>query len=188
MAVKLRLARHGAKKRPYYRLVAADDRAPRDGRFIEHIGSYDPQYDPPAVRLDRPRIRQWLEKGAQPSATVLTLLKRYLDGEDTLLLAKKPVPPAAAMTKPAPVAEVKVAAAEKAPVEEAATEEAPAEEAVEEEAPAEETAEEAPAEEAPTEEAALEEAPAEEAATEEAPAEEAVEEEAPAEEEQKADE
>ncbi|MDP6945117.1 MAG: 30S ribosomal protein S16, partial [Myxococcota bacterium] len=59
MSVKLRLARHGAKKRPYYRLVAASSRMPRDGRFLEHIGSYDPLYDPPAVTLNRDRIQYW---------------------------------------------------------------------------------------------------------------------------------
>ena len=74
MSVKLRLARHGSKKRPYYRLVAAASREPRDGRFLEHIGSYDPLQDPPAVTLDRARIQYWLGQGAQPSPTVKKLL------------------------------------------------------------------------------------------------------------------
>ncbi|MGM0574147.1 MAG: 30S ribosomal protein S16 [Myxococcota bacterium] len=83
MPVKLRLARHGAKKNPYYRLVATDQRTARDGRYLEHIGSYDPTVDPPAVRLERERIQLWLDHGAQPSATVKKLLNRYMEAEDT---------------------------------------------------------------------------------------------------------
>ena len=66
MAVKLRLARHGAKKHPFYRLVTADGRFPRDGRFLEQLGTYDPNLDPPSVALKRDRIQYWLDNGAQP--------------------------------------------------------------------------------------------------------------------------
>ncbi len=83
MAVKLRLARHGAKKRPYYRIVAANDAARRDGRFLELVGTYDPNANPPAVRLKRDRIQHWLDQGANPTVTVANLLTKYMAGEDT---------------------------------------------------------------------------------------------------------
>ncbi len=76
MSVTLRLTRKGAKKKPYYRLVAADSRSPRDGRFIEVLGTYDPKADPPAVNLDRERVQSWVDRGATLSATVKSLLKR----------------------------------------------------------------------------------------------------------------
>lgn len=72
--VTLRLARFGAKKRPFYRIVAADSRAKRDGRFIEVIGTYDPRSEPPSVNLKDDRIRYWLSVGAQPSDTVRRLI------------------------------------------------------------------------------------------------------------------
>ena len=75
MAVKLRLTRVGSKKNPIYRVVAADSRSPRDGRFIEIVGRYNPQTDPSTIDLDEDKIRDWLSKGAQPSATVQKLLK-----------------------------------------------------------------------------------------------------------------
>jgi small subunit ribosomal protein S16 len=75
MAVKLRLTRVGSKKNPIYRVVAADSRSPRDGRFIEIVGRYNPQTDPSTIDLDEDKIRDWLSKGAQPSATVKRLLK-----------------------------------------------------------------------------------------------------------------
>jgi small subunit ribosomal protein S16 len=75
MAVRLRLARVGSKKNPIYRVVVADARAPRDGRFIEIVGRYNPQTDPSTIELDEPRIRDWLAKGAQPSGAVARLLK-----------------------------------------------------------------------------------------------------------------
>jgi len=78
MAVTLRLARYGAKKYAYYRLVAADQRAPRDGRFLETLGTYNPNLDPPAVDLKADRINHWLSVGAQPSDTVRNLLKKNL--------------------------------------------------------------------------------------------------------------
>jgi len=76
MSVKIRLARHGAKKRPFYRIVAADIESPRDGRFIETLGTYNPLKDPAEVKLDRARVDYWLEQGATPSDTVRSLLKR----------------------------------------------------------------------------------------------------------------
>jgi small subunit ribosomal protein S16 len=75
LAVKLRLTRVGSKKNPVYRIVAADSRAPRDGKFIEIIGRYNPQTDPSTIELDEDKIRDWLSKGAQPSQTVQRLLK-----------------------------------------------------------------------------------------------------------------
>ena len=76
MSVTIRLARHGSKKRPYYRIVVADNRAPRDGRNLDQVGTYDPLKDPAEVRLDEEKITSWLKKGAKPSATVASLLKK----------------------------------------------------------------------------------------------------------------
>ena len=75
MAVKLRLTRVGSKKNPIYRVVAADSRAPRDGRFIEIVGRYNPQPDPSLIELDEAKIKDWLSKGAQPTDAVKRLLK-----------------------------------------------------------------------------------------------------------------
>jgi small subunit ribosomal protein S16 len=74
--VKLRLKRMGAKKRPSYRIVATESSSPRDGRFIEQVGFYDPLTDPSTVKLNEERVRYWLSVGAQPSETVMRLLKR----------------------------------------------------------------------------------------------------------------
>ena len=76
MAVKIRLARHGAKKRPFYRIVAADSEAPRDGKFLENLGTYNPLRDPEEVTVKTERIKHWMEKGATPTATVKTVLKK----------------------------------------------------------------------------------------------------------------
>jgi len=76
MAVKLRLTRKGAKKKPFYRLVAADERMPRDGRFLEMLGTYDPNIEPAAVELNEEKVIAWLNKGAIPSLTVKQLLKK----------------------------------------------------------------------------------------------------------------
>ncbi|MBQ1768424.1 MAG: 30S ribosomal protein S16 [Oscillospiraceae bacterium] len=73
--VKIRLRRMGAKKAPYYRIVVADGRFPRDGRFIEEIGTYDPMAEPSKVTVDADRAKEWLKNGAQPTDTVKTLLK-----------------------------------------------------------------------------------------------------------------
>ena len=75
MAVKIRLARHGAKKRPYYRIVVADSRCPRDGKFIE-VGRYNPCANPTMVQFDLEKVDQWIKNGAQPTDTVASLLKR----------------------------------------------------------------------------------------------------------------
>jgi small subunit ribosomal protein S16 len=76
MPVKIRLARFGSKKQPYYRIVVTDVRAPRDGRFIEKIGTYDPKQDPPNISVDTERATEWLQKGAQTTPTVAQLLRR----------------------------------------------------------------------------------------------------------------
>ena len=73
--VKIRLARHGAKKRPFYRIVAADARAPRDGRFLERLGSYDPTQEPASIVIKHDRLQRWLQQGAQPTRTVARLIK-----------------------------------------------------------------------------------------------------------------
>jgi small subunit ribosomal protein S16 len=75
MAVKIRLARHGAKGAPFYRIVVADSRSPRDGRFIERIGTYNPRTEPSEIRVDEEKAKEWLGKGAQPTDQVRKLLK-----------------------------------------------------------------------------------------------------------------
>jgi small subunit ribosomal protein S16 len=76
MAVKIRLKRIGAKKMAFYRVVVADSRYPRDGRFIEEIGSYDPRTDPSSVKVDVEKAKKWIANGAQPTDTVRALLKK----------------------------------------------------------------------------------------------------------------
>jgi len=76
--VTIRMARHGAKKRPFYRIVVADSEFSRDGRFLEIVGTYDPRTDTNPVTLKSDRIRHWISKGAQPSRTVGQLLKKHL--------------------------------------------------------------------------------------------------------------
>jgi len=76
MGVRIRLARHGAKKRPFYRIVVADGRAPRDGKYLENVGTYNPLLDPAEVNLKAERIRYWMDQGAIPTDTVRSLLKR----------------------------------------------------------------------------------------------------------------
>jgi small subunit ribosomal protein S16 len=203
MAISLRLSRGGAKKRPYYRIVAADSRSPRDGKYLEQIGTYNPllaKDDPARVKLDEDRARHWLGVGAQPSDRVARFLDAAGIKERAARLNPKKGEPgenakARAEEKVAKLAEAEEAAkaAAEAPAEEEVVEttaadqpaeggEATVEEALEEQA-AETPAEEAPvAEEAAAEEAQAEEAPAEEVAAEEAPVEEAVAEEATAEE------
>ena len=75
MAVKLRLTRVGSKKNPVYRIVAADSRSPRDGKFLEIVGRYNPQTDPSTIEVNEERVKDWISKGAQPSSTVAKLLK-----------------------------------------------------------------------------------------------------------------
>ncbi|MGD9018331.1 MAG: 30S ribosomal protein S16 [Desulfobacterales bacterium] len=76
MPVKIRLARHGAKKRPFYRIVVADSEAPRDGRFLETVGTYNPLYDPAEVNIKSDRIQYWIDKGAIPTDTVKSLIRK----------------------------------------------------------------------------------------------------------------
>ena len=76
MAVKIRLRRMGAKRNPFYRVVVADSRFPRDGRFIEEIGTYDPNKNPAAVNIDSDKAKKWIANGAQPTDTVKALLKK----------------------------------------------------------------------------------------------------------------
>jgi len=76
MAIKIRLTRAGRKKKPFYRIVVADSRAPRDGRFIEIVGNYDPKTDPAEVTIKEDRVLEWLSKGAEPTETVSHLLKK----------------------------------------------------------------------------------------------------------------
>ena len=192
MALKIRLARHGAKKRPYYRVVVADSRAPRDGRFIEIVGKYNPMLPKSSedrVVLDIEKCKEWLNKGARPTERVARFLGaagvwEWKVGHNPV--KGKPGAKAEQLIKDKAEKEearkqaeeeAKEAAKEAAKAAEeaakAAEEEAKAAAAAEAEAPAEEaSAEEAPAEEAPAEEAPAEEAPAEEAPAEEAPAEE----------------
>jgi small subunit ribosomal protein S16 len=161
MAVSIRLARGGSKKRPYYRIVVADSRNARDGRFLEKIGTYNPllaKDSPDRVKLDGDRAKHWLSVGAQPSDRVA----RFLDAAGIRERAQRNNPnkaePGEKAKERAEEKAGKLAAAEEAKAAAAA---APAEEEVTE-APAEEVAAEAPAEEA-----AAEEAPAEEAETNE---------------------
>jgi small subunit ribosomal protein S16 len=155
VAVKIRLARHGAKKAPFYRVVVADGRSRRDGRFLEIIGRYDPRTEPSTVELDLDKVDAWLAKGAQPTESVEKLVA-IARGEKTA-----PVEEVKASKKVQAKAAAEAEAAEKA--------KADAAKAAEEAAAAKAAAAEAPAEEAPAEEAeATEEAPAEEPAADEA--------------------
>ena len=79
--VKIRLRRMGAKKSPFYRVVVADSRYPRDGRFIEEVGTYDPMTEPATVMLNTEKIKDWISKGAQPTDTVKALIDNYSDAE-----------------------------------------------------------------------------------------------------------
>ena len=148
----IRLARSGAKKRPFFHVSVADSRMPRDGRFVERVGYYNPIASGQEVRLelDLERIDYWIGQGAQPSDRVLNLLKQNKETPEQTeqRLASKDLKRQKKLAKKL---------ADKEPIEEA-----PAEEAATEEAPAEAATEEALAEEAaPVEEAATEEAPAE---------------------------
>ena len=191
--LKIRLARGGAKKRPYYHIVVADSRSPRDGRFLEKVGSYNPMLprdgEQKRVNLNVERIQHWLSKGAQPTDRVA----RFLSQDETLgATVKWQAGNNPNKAKPGKKAEERAAEraqreTDRAEAEAAAKAEAAAAPApvVEEEAPVEAVAEEAPAaEDAAPAETTAEEAPAE-AAAEEAPAEEVAAEEAPAAEEEK---
>ena len=143
MAVKLRLMRMGKKKQPTYRIVAADSRSPRDGRFIEIVGTYDPRAEPSVVNVDNERALHWLRHGAQPTERVQKLLtiSGAWDEFGGKPLDKKAPPKAKAeepVAEEAPIAEAEAPAAE-APAEEPAAEE-PAAEAEEATAATEEPA------------------------------------------------
>ncbi len=159
MALKIRLTRQGAKKRPFYRVVVAEASSPRDGRYIERLGTYNPMLpkdDENRVSLNGERIQYWIGNGAKATDRVARLMASAGLGE-------KPVSNNPEKAKPKAKAQERLREQEEArkAAEEAAAAEA---EAPAEEAPAEEAAaEEAPAEEAPAEEAAAEEAPAEDA-------------------------
>ncbi len=81
MAVKIRLARHGAKKRPYYRVVVADGRMPRDGRYIEQVGRYNPLTNPKTIEIDIEKVDEWIAKGAQPTNAAAHLIEIARTGE-----------------------------------------------------------------------------------------------------------
>ena len=177
MALKIRLARGGAKKRPFYRIVVAEASAPRDGRYVERVGTYNPMvpkdHDQRLV-LKNERITYWLGLGAQPTERVQKMLASAGLTEAPVIREqpKKSAPGKKRAEREAAAAEAAAeaeAAAAEAPADEAPAEEAAADEAPADEAPAEEaTADEAPADAAPAEEAAADEAPAEEAPAEEA--------------------
>ncbi|MBW2575703.1 MAG: 30S ribosomal protein S16 [Deltaproteobacteria bacterium] len=76
MSVKIRLARHGKKKKPFYRIVIADSESPRDGRFLENVGTYNPLVDPVEVSLKQERVKYWIDQGAIPTDTVKSLMKK----------------------------------------------------------------------------------------------------------------
>jgi small subunit ribosomal protein S16 len=163
--VKIRLMRVGKRKQPYYRVVVADARSPRDGRFIENIGRYHPRQHPSLIEIDPDRALHWLQNGAQPSDPVRVLLEKTgIWGQFT---GKGPTEPMAPPPEKAtPSKKAAAAAAEQAAAEEPA-EEAPAAEAAAPEAPAPE--EPASTEPAATEPAATEEAEAEVEASVEMP-------------------
>ena len=168
MALKIRMSRGGAKKRPFYRIVVADSRMPRDGRYIEKLGTYNPllpkDHDD-RLTLDLERAKHWISQGAKPSDRIA----RFLDDaglwkREARNNPQKGKPGAKALERLEAAEEAKraaeeeAAAAAEAPAEEAPAEEAPAEEASAEEASAEETADqEAPADEEPADDASDEE-------------------------------
>ena len=162
MALKIRLARGGAKKRPFYRIVVAEASAPRDGRYVERVGTYNPMvpkdHDQRLV-LKNERITYWLGQGAQPTERVQKMLASA-GLTEAPVIREQPKKSAPGKKR----AEREAAAAEAGAEAEAAAAEAPADEAPVEEA----TADEAPADAAPAEESAADEAPAEEAPAEEA--------------------
>lgn len=80
MSVTIRMSRHGAKKKPFYRIVVSDQRFPRDGRYIEQVGTYDPRLNNGTIKLDREKVDAWIKKGAKPSQTVSELIKKELKG------------------------------------------------------------------------------------------------------------
>ena len=104
MSVRVRLTRVGSKKNPIWRVVVADQRSPRDGRFIETIGHYNPQTEPSTIRIDEERLQHWLARGAQPSGSVKQLVKAYSKsgGAAAAVAEAAPAEPEAAEPEPAP--------------------------------------------------------------------------------------
>ena len=208
MSVRIRLQRHGKKGKPFYWIVAADQRSKRDGKYLEKLGTYNPNFNPPLVELNIDATVKWIQFGAQPSDTAKSIISKegallknhLLNGvkkgaltdeeadkkfEDWLNEKnKKSEDKLSQIQKELSEKKKKELALEKEASEKrklaaiAAADEAPADEAPADEAPADE----APADEAPADEAPAEEAPAEEAAAEEAAADEAPADEAPADE------
>jgi len=80
MAVRIRLTRKGRKKQPYYRIVVADSEAPRDGKFLDIVGTYDPMQNPAVVAIDNEKLDSWMKKGAKPTETVESLIRKYVPG------------------------------------------------------------------------------------------------------------
>ena len=111
MAVKIRLARHGSKKRPYYRVVVADSRSPRDGRLIEEVGRYNPLTTPKMINLDLEKIAEWQSKGAQLTDAVAALVKAANEGEKAAVAPKKSKKQLAKEAEAAKKAEEEAAAA-----------------------------------------------------------------------------
>ncbi len=89
MAVTLRLSRKGQKKRPFYRIVATDKESPRDGKYLEILGTYNPMVDPPAVNIKEDRVKYWIENGAQTSKTVQSFIKKTIPGYIEGILEKR---------------------------------------------------------------------------------------------------
>ena len=208
MSVRIRLQRHGKKGKPFYWIVAADQRSKRDGKYLEKLGTYNPNFNPPLVELNIDATVKWIQFGAQPSDTAKSIISKegallknhLLNGVKKGALTdeeadkkfedwvneknKKSEDKLSQIQKELSEKKTKELALEKEASEKrklaaiAAAEEAAAEEAAADEAPADE----APADEAPAEETPAEETPAEEAPAEEAPAEEAPADEAPADE------
>jgi small subunit ribosomal protein S16 len=121
--VKIRLKRMGAKKRPFYRLVVADSRSPRDGKFIEEIGYYDPLPNPATVRIDVDKVHEWMRKGARPSDVARKLLEREGILQRSAQSRRVTAPAAAAPEAPAATPEAPAAAEEPAVESEAETQE-----------------------------------------------------------------
>jgi small subunit ribosomal protein S16 len=167
MALKIRLSRGGSKKRPFYRIVVAEAAAPRDGRYVERIGHYNPMAakdNDQRLVIDGERAKHWIGLGAKPTERVQKLLSNL---SLTAPVEMRDQPKKSAPGKKRAEREAEEAAAAEAAAAEAAEAAAAAAEAPAEEAPAEAPAEEAPAEEATAEETPAEEAPAEEVAAEE---------------------
>ena len=110
MAVKIRLARHGAKKRPYYRVVVADGRMPRDGRFIEEVGRYNPLTNPKVIDINLEKVDEWVAKGAQPTNAVSHLIDVARNGQPVVEKKTKISKKAAAKAAAAAEAEAEAAA------------------------------------------------------------------------------